>query len=104
GKLHAELAIRRGAAKRPPAAMQVDHHRMRTGPLGYRDVRAEVLTQRDLFFEGTDRREIEIVDGRQFFPSPALRGDIANRIPNRTRFQNPTVVFADHGDRPATEG
>jgi hypothetical protein len=84
--------------------MQIDHHRMRTGPIGYRDVGAEVLTQLDVFFEGADRREIEIVDSRQFFPSLALRGNVADRIPNRQRLQNPTVVLADHGVRPATGG
>jgi hypothetical protein len=98
GKLHAELSKRSRAAQRPPTAVQINHHRMRSGPLGYRNVSAEALTQVDFFFESTDRREIEIVDGRQFFPSHALRGNIAGRIPSRQRFQNPTVVFADHGD------
>ena len=96
GKLHPELSKRDRAAERPAAAVQVDRHRMRTGPLRHRDVRAKASAQLDIFFECTDGGEVLIINDRQLFPGAALRDHVAGRIPARQSRQNLSIVFADH--------
>jgi hypothetical protein len=95
GKLHPELSKRDRAAERPAAAVQVDRHRMRTGPLRHRDVRAKASAQLDIFFECTDCGEVLIINDRQLFPGAALRDHVAGRIPARQLRQNLSIVCAD---------
>jgi hypothetical protein len=77
--------------------MQVDDHWMPTSPLGHRHVRAKAGAELDIFFQSANGGKVLVVNDRQFFPSTALRGYIACRIPARQSPQNLTVVFADHG-------
>jgi len=96
GKLHPQLAKRGWAAECPSTAVQVDDHRMSTGTLGHRDVGTKARAQLDVLFEAANCRKIMVVNGRQLFPSAALRNNIAGGIPGRQLTQNLTVVFADH--------
>src|SRR5262249_37902689 len=97
GKLHPQLAMGGWAAERPSTAVQVDDHRMSTGTLGHRDVGTKARAQLDVLFEIADCGKVLVVNGRQLFPSAALRNDIAGWIPDRQSTQKLTVVFADHG-------
>jgi len=76
--------------------VQVDDHRMSTGTLGHRDVGTKARAQLDVLFEAANCRKITVVNGRQLFPSAALRNNVAGGIPGRQLTQNLTVVFADH--------
>jgi len=105
GKLHPQLAMGGWAAERPSTAVQVDDHRMSTGTLGHRDVGTKARAQLDVLFEIADCGKVLVVNGRQLFPSAALRNDIAGWIPDRQSTQKLTVVFADHGSYlPASRG
>src|SRR6516225_6300863 len=97
GKLHPQLTKRGWAAERPSTAVQVDDHRMSTGTLGHRDVSTKARAQLDVLFEAANCGKIMVVNGRQLFPSAALRNNVAGGIPGRQLTQNLTVVFADHG-------
>ena len=94
GKLHPELSKRGWAAERPAATMQVDDHWMSTSTFGHRYVCAKAGAELDIFFQSANGG---VVNDCQFFPSAALRGNIACRIPARQSPQNLTVVFAYHG-------
>src|SRR5262245_46937183 len=96
GTLHPELAMGGWAAERPSATVQVDDHRMWTGTLGHRYVGTQARAQLDVFFETANCRKVLVVNGRQLFPSAALRNNIAGWIPDRQLTENLTVVFADH--------
>src|SRR5215813_14949038 len=96
GELHPQLAKRGWTAERPSTAVQVDDHRMSTGTLGNRDVGTKARAQLDVLFEAANCGNITVVNGRQLFPSVALRNNVAGRIPGRQLTQNLTVVFADH--------
>ena len=95
-KLHPQLAMGGWAAERPSTAVQVDDHRMSTGTLGHRDVSTQARTQLEVLFETVNCWKILVVNGRQLFPSAALRNSVAGRIPDRQLTQNLTVAFADH--------
>jgi hypothetical protein len=69
---------------------------MSTGTLGHRDVGTKARAQLDVLFEIANCRKIMVVNGRQLFPSAALRNNVAGGIPGRQSTQNLTVVFADH--------
>src|SRR5262249_62107 len=97
GELHAELAERGRTAERPSAAVQIDHHRMRAGALGDGDVGAQARAQLDVFLKIADRREIAVVNLRQFLPGAALRDNVAGGTPGREWREIVEVVFADHG-------
>ena len=96
-KLHPQLAMGGWAAECPSTTVQVDDYRMSTGTLGHRDVGAKARTQLEVLFETVNCWKILVVNGRQLFPSAALRNNIAGWIPDRQSTQNLTVVFADHG-------
>src|SRR5215813_15601613 len=82
GELHPQLAKRGWAAERPSTAVQVDDHRMSTGTLGHRDVSTQARTQLEVLFETVNCWKILVVNGRQLFPSAALRNSVAGRIPD----------------------
>src|SRR5262245_54291805 len=70
---------------------------MSSGTLGHRDVGTKAPAQLDVLFETANCWKVLVVNGRQLFPSVALRNDIAGWIPDRQSTQKLTVVFADHG-------
>jgi len=95
-ELHPELTERDRASERPSTAVQVDHDRMSIRPLGNRDIGTQAGAQLDILFESANCWKILIVGDRQIFPSAALLGNAAARIPARRSVQNLTIVFADH--------
>src|SRR5262249_40213961 len=97
GKLHPELAERGGRAERPPSAVQVDDHGMRTGALGHRDIGAQAGAQLDILVEIADFWKGAAENARRLLPGGALRGKVAAAVTDRQTAESLAVVFADHG-------